>query len=222
MKWILFLLLLTPLIMQSQDDISGDWYHVSTGRLVHMSIRDDSISWSDKTFQFQDREGKQGMESIFRIFNTGNVFGIVHKNNDTSDQVPYSLTVLQQGKDLRYLDLLMQCGDGSYQDTASMRKYFSACDLSDKMRMRLYSRATIDSFMTLKPVNGITKNDLGKIKRSFKKKADLLIKEFGEDKLLWIAPIIFQQVLTELLLGHGYNPMITEEQAENLFDFNFF
>ena len=55
MKWILFFVLLISLTMQSQDVIIGDWYHISTGRLIQMNINGDAISWNDKTFQLQDK-----------------------------------------------------------------------------------------------------------------------------------------------------------------------
>ena len=222
MNWILSFLLLISLTVRSQNVIFGDWYHISTGRLVQMNITGAAISWNDKTFQFKDREGKKGVNSIVTVVHKDDITGIVHQTKDTSDIMPFSLTVLQQSKDLRFLDLLMECSDGSYKDTADVHNYFLNCDPPDKMIMRYYSRVTIDSFSTLKPVTGITKNDLDKINGSFKKKIDLLISKFGEDKLLWIAPVLFQQVLTDLLLENGYNPMITEKQAEKLFDFNFF
>ena len=222
MKWIFSFLLLISLTIRSQDVIYRDWYHISTGRLVQMNIMSDSISWNDKTFQFQEREGKNDIVSIITVFWKKGIAGIVHKSNDTSDLLPFGLTVLQQNKDLRFLDLIMECSEGSYKDTTKMYNYFATCDPPDKIMMRLYSRATIDSFGTLKPVTVITKNGLARINGSFKKQTDLLIKKFGEKKLLWVAPVIFQQVLTDLLLENGYNPMITEEQAEKLFDFHFF
>jgi hypothetical protein len=116
----------------------------------------------------------------------------------------------------------MDCGDEAFKDTIGFGDMFRGCDTATKMIMRLYPKKTIEKYRELKPVTKIPPGELKTIRTQLEKQVELIVKEIGEDKLLWVAPIIFQKVLTETLVTAGYTPLLTEKQASELFDFNYF
>jgi hypothetical protein len=205
----------------SQLEVYGDWYNISTGKLLHVRLEKNTISWDQQSFVFDKMEGKENHRMVIKTVYKNVIIGFLQKDT-TEKQTPFTLLVVRQNMGSDFVDMLMECSDGEYEDTTDFRLYFNQCDTMSKMSMRFYNKKTIEGFGKLKPVQKIPKNELEKINRLFVKRRDELVKEFGEDKLLWIAPMVFQPVLTDILVKAGYNPMITEKQAEELFDYHYF
>jgi hypothetical protein len=220
MRPVLLFTLLLSLNAYAQDELYGDWYNIGTERLIHFKLEKNRLSSDERTFSFGEKEGKEKRTLGKMVYIKDLVCFIQEDPSDT--MTPFEITVFRYNKSLNVLDMLMDCGDGPFKDTTGMAEFISSCDVETKMIIRFYPRATIEKFKTLKPVTKIPADELGKLNGKLKTRIETLVKEFGEDKLLWIAPIIFQKVLTDLLIAAGYNPMLTERQAEELFDFNYF
>jgi hypothetical protein len=221
MKWILMIQLFTSLKAYSQNDLYGDWYNIGTDRLLHLRVNKDSVNWREETFLFSPKREKESSVPIIQKTYNNNLVCLLHKDETDSLQT-FSTTVLRHVKGANFLDIFMDCCDGTYEDTLGFSNNFYECDTSTVMIIRMYNRSSIDSFNRLKSVNLISINDLKKINLLFSTKRDLMVKEYGEDKLLWVAPILFQRILTEILIDFGYNPMVSKAQANKLFSFHYY
>jgi hypothetical protein len=221
MKWILIFLMLCSAKANSQNELYGDWYNIGTERLMHFRADKDSISWCEETFLFRPKREKKGSALIIQKIQHNDLVCLLHKV-ETDNPQTFSTTVLRYVNGADFLDLIMDCCDGTYQDTLGLSDNFKVCDTSTVMIMRMYNRTAVDNFKKLKNVNLIPINDLKKINSLFAKKRDLMVKKYGEDKLLWVAPILFQRILTELLINFGYNPLVSEAQVNKLFDFHYY
>ena len=218
---LILILLLFSTKAHSQKELYGDWYNIGTERFMHFRVDKDSISWCEETFLFGPKREKEGSTLIIQKIQNNDLVCLLHKV-ETDNPQTFSTTVLRFIKGADFLDLIMDCCDGTYQDTLGFSDNFKVCDTSTAMIIRMYNKSAIDNFKKLKNVNLIPINELKKINTLFTKKRDLMVKEFGEDKLLWVAPILFQRILTEILIDFGYNPLVSEAQANKLFSFHYY
>ena len=221
LKYFILVLWLTSCKAQSKTDFYGDWYNIGTERLIHFKFEHNRFGSDEKTFLFEKKQGKEASQSITHTLYVKNLVCLLRE--DSAANMPrFDMTVVRYNKELNTLDLLMGCSDESVSDTIAVAAYVNTCDTTTKMIMRFYPKATIRKFNTLKSVTKASPVELKILNEKLRDRIEQLTKEIGEDELLWVAPIIFQQALTELLIAAGYNPLLTEKQAEELFDFNYF
>jgi len=231
-RLVIGIVLILSLKSYSQSNVIGDWYFISTEQLMHLRIEKDAFSWNEETYLFKSSKGEgndRKQNSLVNVISSKNLVMLISNNQNfikdsvTGDADLYELTVLQYDKKPGTLNLMMNCcGVTRAKDTADIQNVFNACDTSSRMRMKYYTKKTIDEFSLLKSVNFISPKDSIEINRLFEKEVKFLTNKYGEGKLLWIAPVLFQQVLTELLVNYGYNPMLTKKQADELFSFYYY
>lgn len=202
---------------QAQDKWPyGDWYSFEDEALIRFRIGEKEIEQVAQTFLFEPMKKSPRAATVIDVVYKNDLVCIINKSK-MEGRGWMEAIVFRKGKDSTYIDLILNCPEETDRDTATMKKMFYSCDSSTYIPVRYYARKTIERFRLLKPIKNITAADLKKARSMFDLKKELLKKKFDAELLSWIEPMLQMQEIREILVGLGYNPMLSKLEYKNLF-----
>jgi hypothetical protein len=202
---------------QEQDNWPhGDWYNIVDKGLLHFRIGEKEIEQEAQTFLYGRMKKSPRVSTVIDVVYKNDLVCFISKSN-TEGRDWMEGVVFRKGKDSTYIDMILNCPEETDRDTATMKKMFYSCDSSTYLTVRYYNRKAIERFRLLKPVKDITIADLKKARELFDLKKESLKKKFNPELLSWVEPMLHMQEITEILVGLGYNPMLSTSEYKNLF-----
>ena len=194
----------------------GEWYSIEEQWLLRFRIGEKEIEQVAQTFLYGQMKKGPRAGTVIDVFYKDDLVCIINRSN-MEGRGWMEAIVFRKGKDSTYIDLILNCPEETDRDTATMKKMFYSCDSSGYIPVRYYDRKTIERFRLLKPIKDITPADLKKARELFDIKKEILKKKFNTEPLSWIVPMLHMQEIREILIGLGYNPMLSTSEYKNLF-----
>lgn len=217
-KLFLILLLLGGKAFAQLSAVKGKWCSVGMDQFKCLDIGEKQVRFSDSLFPpaVMDNDMEDFADSILSIVSREGYTGIIHRENN---EFPIEMMFIQQ-TDSGYIDLFFDCSQGDYDSVDEAKKAFETCRPADGMRLRFYSVGKLKKFGLLKKVATMPATERSKVSRQYQEATAKLREEIQRDEeLVWVAPLIFRQYITDILLAMNYNPVLSAAELKDIFSF---